>query len=60
VEVTLRVDVPDNVTATVALPAGTVPYAAAGAGAPRYDGTRDGRAVYTVGSGMTTFRPSAR
>jgi hypothetical protein len=59
-EVTLRADVPDNVTATVALPAGTVPYAAAGAGAPRYEGTRDGRAVYSVGSGVTTFGPSAR
>jgi hypothetical protein len=56
-EVTLRVSVPDNVRATVALPAGSVPYAAAGAGAPRYEGTRGGRVLYSVGSGTTTFRP---
>jgi alpha-L-rhamnosidase len=56
-EVSLRVTVPDNVQATVALPAGTRPYAAFGAGAPRYQGTRDGRAWYSAGSGVTTFRP---
>jgi alpha-L-rhamnosidase len=56
-EVSLRVTVPDNVQATVALPAGTRPYTASGAGAPRYQGTRDGRARYSVGSGVTTFEP---
>jgi Bacterial alpha-L-rhamnosidase 6 hairpin glycosidase domain/Bacterial alpha-L-rhamnosidase C-terminal domain len=56
-QVTLRVTVPDNVLATVALPAGT--YVASGAGAPRYEGTRDGKALYSVGSGTTSFRPSA-
>ena len=55
---TLRVVVPDNVQATVALPAGQVRYAAAGAGDPRYEGTRDGRAWYLVGSGESTFAPS--
>jgi alpha-L-rhamnosidase len=59
-EVTLRVDVPDNVQTTVALPSGTVPYAAAGAGAPRYQGTRNGQVIYSVGSGVTTFRPASR
>ena len=54
-EVSLRVSVPDNVSATIALPAGTRPYTASGAGAPRYEGTRDGRALYSVGSGVTTF-----
>jgi Bacterial alpha-L-rhamnosidase 6 hairpin glycosidase domain/Bacterial alpha-L-rhamnosidase C-terminal domain len=53
----LRVSVPDNVEATVSLPAGSVPYVAAGDGAPRYEGTSKGRAVYLVGSGVTTFRP---
>lgn len=59
-DVTLRVNVPDNVQATVALPAGTVPYVAGGAGAPRYEDTRDGRVLYSVGSGVTTFRPASR
>jgi hypothetical protein len=56
-EVTLTMTVPDNVRATVELPAGTRPYTASGAGAPRYEGTRDGRARYSVGSGTTSFRP---
>ncbi|MBV9448685.1 MAG: hypothetical protein JO345_22585 [Streptosporangiaceae bacterium] len=55
-EVSLRVTVPDNVQATVALPAGTRPYTAYGEGAPRYEGTTDGRALYLVGSGVTSFR----
>jgi hypothetical protein len=55
-EVSLRVTVPDNVQATAALPAGTRPYTASGAGAPRYEGTRDGRALYSVGSGESSFR----
>lgn len=55
-EVNLTVTVPDNVTATVALPAGTHPYAGSGAGAPRYEGTKGGRALYAVGSGATSFR----
>ncbi len=57
-EVSLTVTIPDNVQATVALPAGTVPYTAAGAGAPRYEGVRNGQALYAVGSGATTFRPA--
>jgi hypothetical protein len=48
----LRVKVPDNVEATVSLPAGTVPYLASGAGAPRYQGTSSGRDIYLVGSGV--------
>jgi alpha-L-rhamnosidase-like protein len=52
-----RVTVPDNVQATVSLPAGRVPYRAAGGGDPRYLGTRNGRAVFLVGSGETTFTP---
>lgn len=58
-EVSLRVSVPDNVQATIALPARTRPYTASGAGAPRYQGTKDGRALYAVGSGSTSFRPSS-
>ena len=56
-EVSLKVTVPDNVQATIALPAGTRPYRASGAGAPRYEGTKDGRALYSVGSGSTSFTP---
>jgi hypothetical protein len=51
----LRVSVPDNVAATVALPAGR--YLAAGTGDPRYEGTKDGRARYLAGSGQSTFTP---
>jgi hypothetical protein len=49
------VKIPVNVTATVALPLldGST-YKVAGGGAA-YVGVRDGRAVYTVGSGTTTF-----
>lgn len=53
--VALRVSVPDNMRAAIALPAGTRPYTASGAGAPRYEGTRGGRALYSAGSGTTTF-----
>ena len=56
----LQVTVPDNVEATVSLPAGTVPYVASGAGAPRYQGTSSGRDIYLVGSGVTTFRPNGQ
>lgn len=56
--VSLQVTVPDNVTATVALPAGTRPYTASGGGAPRYEGIRNGRALYAVGSGTTSFGPA--
>ena len=56
-EVSLKVTVPDNVQATIALPAGTRSYTASGAGAPRYEGTKDGRALYSVGSGTTMFTP---
>jgi hypothetical protein len=52
------VTVPDNVTVTVSLPAGTRPYTASGAGVPRYEGTRDGRALYSIGSGTTSFTPA--
>ena len=55
---TLDIDVPVNVEATVALPARHGErYIAAGAGAPRFEGVRDGLAVYTVGSGRTLFIP---
>jgi hypothetical protein len=57
-ETALTVTVPDNVTVTVSLPAGTRPYTASGAGVPRYEGTRDGRALYSVGSGTTSFTPA--
>ncbi|HSZ39648.1 MAG TPA: alpha-L-rhamnosidase C-terminal domain-containing protein [Trebonia sp.] len=57
-EVNLQVTVPDNVTSTVALPAGTRSYVTSGAGAPRYEGTQDGRALYAVGSGTTSFKPA--
>ncbi len=58
-EVRLEVTVPDNVQATIALPAGTRPYTASGAGAPRYRGTQNGRALYSVGSGTTSFQPGS-
>ncbi len=59
-QVTLRVSVPDNMTATVMLPVAdrAAGYRAYGAGAPYYEGTRDGRAVYSVGSGKTVFVPT--
>ncbi len=59
-EVSLHVSVPDNMTATVMLPAGgrAGGYRADGPGAPHYDGTHNGRAVYTVGSGTTVFVPT--
>jgi Bacterial alpha-L-rhamnosidase C-terminal domain len=56
-EDTLRVTVPDNARATVSLPAGSVPYKAGGTGAAHYVGTQAGRAIFTVGSGVTTFAP---
>jgi hypothetical protein len=57
-EVRLSVTVPDNMQVTVALPAGTRPYSGSGGGAPRYEGTSAGRALYAVGSGTTSFRPA--
>jgi Bacterial alpha-L-rhamnosidase 6 hairpin glycosidase domain/Bacterial alpha-L-rhamnosidase C-terminal domain len=54
----LRVSVPDNVQATVSLPAGAARYVASGAGAPRFQGTSGGRDIYLVGSGVTTFTPA--
>jgi hypothetical protein len=59
--VTLRLSVPDNMTATVMLPAGhgAGGYGAFGAGAPRYEGLRDGRVLYAAGSGTTVFVPAA-
>lgn len=57
--VSLDVRVPDNVTAHVSLPAAAGQrYLASGEGAPRYEGTRDGRALFTIGSGSTRFRPA--
>lgn len=56
-EDTLQINVPDNVTATVSLPAGSRPYTTGGTGAPRYLGTNGGRAIYSAGSGVTTFTP---
>lgn len=56
---TLRLNVPDNALATVALPAGRDRYVASGAGHPRYEGTRNGQALFLVGSGESTFRPEA-
>jgi hypothetical protein len=53
---TLAVRVPSNVRATVAIPVeGATPYDANGEGAPRFEGFRDGRAVFTVGPGRTRF-----
>jgi hypothetical protein len=52
----LSVDVPVNVTATVALPdvdGGS--YRAEGAGSPRQTGHEDGRTVFEVGSGHSQF-----
>ena len=52
----LDVDVPANVTATVAIPnPGGVKYVGVGAGAPKRVGEQDGRTVFTVGSGRTHF-----
>lgn len=58
---TLNVDVPVNVRATVAIPVEGKPrYHAHGDGAPRFVGFQDGRAVFTVGSGSTRFSPRRR
>ena len=53
----LDVDVPDNVTATVAIPnpGGAVNYVGLGAGAPQHVGEQGDRTVFTVGSGPTHF-----
>jgi hypothetical protein len=56
-QVTLQVDIPDNVRATIALPTGRARYAADGDGMPRYEGIRGGRVLYSVGSGTTFFHP---
>jgi hypothetical protein len=52
----VSVDVPDNVDATVSIadPNGTA-YAVSGAGQPRFVGLENGRAVFTTGSGASTF-----
>jgi hypothetical protein len=56
----LDVDVPANVTATVAIPnPGGLHYVGVGAGAPRLVGDQGGRTVFTVGSGATHFSPGA-
>ena len=53
----LDVDVPTNVTATVAIPnpGGAVNYVGVGAGAPKKVGQQGDRTVFTVGSGSTHF-----
>jgi len=52
----LNVDVPVNVTATVALPVSSgQAYRIAGDGDPQSAGQQDGRASFTVGSGHTHF-----
>jgi hypothetical protein len=52
----LDVDVPDNVTATVAIPnPGGISYVGVGAGAPKLVGDQNGATVFTVGSGRTHF-----
>ena len=56
---TLAVRVPANVRATVAIPVeGGTRYDAHGEGAPRFEGFRDDRAVFTVGPGRTRFAPA--
>jgi Bacterial alpha-L-rhamnosidase 6 hairpin glycosidase domain/Bacterial alpha-L-rhamnosidase C-terminal domain/Alpha-L-rhamnosidase N-terminal domain len=61
----LVVDVPDNVTARIELPAATAAqrYAAGGpggAGGVRFIGVENGQAVYLVGSGRWQFQPARR
>jgi hypothetical protein len=57
----LDVDVPANVTATVAIPnPGGVRYVGVGAGAPQLVGEQHGRTVFTVGSGETHFSIGAQ
>ncbi|MFI1093861.1 family 78 glycoside hydrolase catalytic domain [Streptomyces sp. NPDC020917] len=60
---TVTVDIPDNTTATVAVPVTgeKAPHAVGagpdGADGPRLEGIHDGVAVYTVGSGHSAFTP---
>jgi alpha-L-rhamnosidase len=54
----LHVDIPVNVTAAVSLPAPDgIQYHAAGPGDARFLGTKDGRAMFAIGSGRTNFVP---
>ncbi|GAB3047551.1 hypothetical protein GCM10027053_01760 [Intrasporangium mesophilum] len=56
--VDLSVNIPVNVRATVSLPdPGANGYVATGDGNATFEGVKDGRAVFTVGSGATTFKP---
>lgn len=56
---TVRVGVPDNVTAVVSIPESRgMRYRAHGAGAPRFTGIQDGRATFRIGSGITSFSPA--
>jgi hypothetical protein len=56
--VELEVDVPANVTATVAIPVDGRPrYEVGGDADARFEGYRDGRAVFTVGPGEAEFQP---
>lgn len=54
------VDVPVNVTATVALPVVDGGRCTVSGGRAAYLGVRDGRAVYRVGSGHTAFGSAGR
>ena len=53
------VSVPNNVTATVSLPANgsTRSYKASGNGGATFVGIQDGREIWTVGAGNTHFHP---
>lgn len=57
---TVTVEVPDNVRATVRIPdSAGVRYVATGSGAPQPQGTAGGVASYSIGSGTSTFRPAS-
>ncbi|TDD65089.1 alpha-L-rhamnosidase [Jiangella aurantiaca] len=56
--VRLELDVPVNVTARVALPVTEgLAYRAAGRSPARYIGEEDGRSIFEVGSGTSTYTP---
>ena len=61
----VKVDIPVNTIAEVEIPlvGGQAPKAGGagpdGASAPRFEGVRNGRAIYMVGSGHSTFSPAA-
>jgi len=57
--VSFNFSLPDNVTATVSLPATgtTQSYRASGNGGAVFVGIQDGREIWTVGAGQTHFQP---